>query len=523
VRGKPTFLPGETCRQALEESNPRRETGLRRQGSAEAIVPWPSPREGPNVKEGRDLSSSRDEQRRRTSPDRGTAGRAKAVKPPGLGQRAEPSPARDEDLSSAEGERVWEQVFARHNLFAALKRVEANGGAPGIDGMTVSELRPYLITHWLETRASLDAGEYQPSPVRRVEIPKPDGGVRLLGIPTVIDRLIQQAVAQVLTPLFEPGFSPHSYGFRPGRRAHDAVAAAQGYIREGYTWVVDVDLEKFFDRVNHDKLMARVARVVKDRQVLALIRKYLEAGVLVNGVVLEAGEGTPQGGPLSPLLANIMLDDLDKELERRGHQFVRYADDCNIYVRSRRAGERVMNSVRQFLEQKLSLKVNEKKSAVARPAKRKFLGFSFFWHKGAVRVRVATPALERCRERLRQLTRRTQHGRLAEILQDINKYVMGWVGYFRLADTPSVFARLEEWLRRRLRQLVWKRWKRGKTRWRELVALGVPPDKAGLGAVGTSPWRMAASPVVNMGLSNAYWRKQGLRSITERYHQLRTA
>jgi group II intron reverse transcriptase/maturase len=280
-------------------------------------------------------------------------------------------------MSNAEGGSVWERVLERQNLLAALKRVEANGGAPGIDGMTVEELRPYLKEHWLEIRASLEAGTYQPSPVRRVEIPKLDGGVRMLGIPTVIDRLIQQAVAQVLTGLFEPRFSPHSYGFRPGRRAHDAVKAAQGYIREGYTWVVDVDLEKFFDRVNHDKLMARVARVVKDKRVLALIRKYLESGVMVNGVVLETEEGTPQGGPLSPLLANIMLDDLDKELEKRGHRFVRYADDCNIYVRSKRAGERVMNSLRRFLEGKLSLKVNERKSAVDRPWKRKLLGFSF--------------------------------------------------------------------------------------------------------------------------------------------------
>lgn len=469
------------------------------------------------------MSSSRDEHRRQTFPDRDTAGGTKTVKPPGDHQRAEPSPARDEDLSSAEGKGVWERVMARANLFRALGRVEANGGAPGIDGMTVEELRSYLIAHWLEIRASLDAGVYQPSPVRRVEIAKPDGGVRLLGIPTVMDRLIQQAVAQVLTPLFEPGFSPQSYGFRPGRRAHEAVTIAQGYIREGYTWVVDMDLEKFFDRVNHDKLMARVARVVKDRRVLALIRRYLESGVMVNGVVMETGEGTPQGGPLSPLLANIMLDDLDKELEKRGHRFVRYADDCNIYVRSRRAGERVMNSVRQFLEQTLSLKVNEKKSAVDRPWKRKFLGFSYFWRKGKVLVRVARQALDRSREKLRQLTRRTRHGTLEEIIQNINRYTTGWIGYFRLADTPSVFAELDEWLRRRLRQLVWKRWKRGKTRWRELVALGVSPDKAGLGAVGKSPWRMAASPVVHMGLSNAYWRKQGLQGIAERYHQLRSA
>ena len=440
----------------------------------------------------------------------------------GLDQRAEPSPARDEGLSDVEGG-VWERVVARENLFQALKRVKANGGAPGMDGMTVSELPAYLKEHWLEIRASLEAGSYRPQPVRRQAIAKPGGGERLLGIPTVIDRLIQQAVAQVITPLFEERFSPHSYGFRPGRRAHDAVRAAQGYIRAGYTWVVDVDLEKFFDRVQHDKLMARVARVVKDRRVLALIRKYLESGVMVNGVVMETEEGTPQGGPLSPLLANIMLDDLDKELERRGHRFVRYADDCNVYVRSRRAGERVMNGVRRFVEERLSLKVNEAKSAVDRAWRRKFLGFSFYGRKGDVLVRVAKQALNRCRDRLRHLTRRTRHGKLEDIIEAVNQYMMGWIGYFRLADTPSVFEELDGWLRRRLRQLVWKRWKRGKTRWRELVALGVPAERAALGVIGTSPWRMAASPVVNEGLSNVFWQKQGLRSITERYHQLRSA
>ena len=287
--------------------------------------------------------------------------------------------------------------------------------------------------------------------------------------------------------------------------------------------IVGYSVVQLFDRVNHDKLMARVARVVKDRRVLALIRKYLESGVMVNGVVLDTEEGTPQGGPLSPLLANIMLDDLDEELERRGHRFVRYADDCNIYVRSRRAGERVMNSVRRFLGEVLSLKVNERKSTVDRAWRLKFLGFSFYKRKGEIRVRWAKQALDRCQEKLRQLTRRTRSGKLEGILQRINEYGMGWIGYFRLADTPSVFAELDEWLRRRLRQLVWKRWKRGTTRWRELVALGVPRERAALGAVGTSPWRMAASPVVHEGLSNAYWRKQGLRSIVERYHQLRSA
>jgi group II intron reverse transcriptase/maturase len=299
------------------------------------------------------------------------------------------------------------------------------------------------------------------------------------------------------------------------------VAAAQAYVREGYDWVVDIDLEKFFDRVNHDLLMARVARVVKDKRVLRLIRRYLESGVLVNGVVHDTEEGTPQGGPLSPLLANILLDDLDKELERRGHRFVRYADDCNLYVQSQRAGERVLDSIRQFLEQKLKLKVNQKKSAVARAGKRKFLGFSLLKRSGRVDVRVASQALDRLKDKLRPLTRRTRHGTLEEILQGINRQIVGWVGYFRLADTPSVFQELDEWLRRRLRQLVGKRWKRGKTRYRELVKLGVPRGMAGLGAVGTSPWRMAATPVVNMALSNAYWRKQGLVSLAERYRQLR--
>jgi len=286
---------------------------------------------------------------------------------------------------------------------------------------------------------------------------------------------------------------------------------------------VDIDLERFFDRVNHDKLMARVARVVKDRRVLALIRKYLKSGVMVNGVVLETGEGTAQGGPLSPLLANIMLDDLDKELERRGHRFVRYADDCNIYVGSRRAGERVMKSVRRFLEEGLRLRVNEQKSAVDRPWRRKFLGFSFLLRKGQVLVRVAKQALTHGQDKLRQLTRRVRGGRLRDIIRAINEYTRGWVGYFWLADTRSVFEELDKWLRRRLRQLVWKRWKRGTTRCRELMGLGVPRERAKLGATGTSPWRMAATPAVQEGLSNAYRREQGLESIAERYRLLRRA
>ncbi len=443
------------------------------------------------------------------------------MKPQGADQRAELSPARDEGEANVSGEGVWEQVFERNNLFQALKRVEGNGGAPGIDGMTVQEMRPWLKGHWLEVRATLDNGSYRPSPVRRVEIPKPDGGVRLLGIPTVIDRLIQQAMAQTLTPLFEPRFSDRSYGFRPGRSAHDAVKTAQKYIEEGYDWVVDIDLEKFFDRVNHDKLMARVARVVKDRRVLKLIRGYLESGVMINGVVMDTEEGTPQGGPLSPLLANIMLDDLDKELEQRGLRFVRYADDCNIYVASERAAERVMASVKRFLAEKLSLKVNERKSAVDRPWKLKFLGFSFYKRKG-VRVRVAPKALDRFRARIRRLTKRTRQGKLAQVIHEVNQYTMGWIGYFRLSDAKSTFEDLDAWIKRRLRQLVWKRWKRGTTRWQELMKLGVPAKMAGLGAVQDGPWRMAKSPIVHWGLNNAFWQQQGLRSITERYLQLRS-
>jgi group II intron reverse transcriptase/maturase len=440
------------------------------------------------------------------------------VKLPWADQRAEPSPAQDEGKPNAE---LWDRIWERQNLYAALERVERNGGAPGIDGMTVAELRPYLKEHWLEIRAALDQQSYQPSPVRRVEIPKPDGGVRLLGIPTVLDRLLQQAIAQALTPLFEPLFSTHSYGFRPGRNAHQAIKQAQEYVQEGYEWVVDIDLEKFFDRVNHDMLMARVARVVKDKRTLKLIRAYLNSGVMVNGVVLDTEEGTPQGGPLSPLLSNIMLDDLDKELEKRGHKFVRYADDCNIYVRTQRAGERVMESVKTFLEKKLKLKVNLKKSKVDRATRVKFLGFSFFKRKGEVLIRVANRSLERFREKLRRLTKRTRSGKLEDLIQQINQYTIGWMGYFWQANTPSVFEDLDSWVRRRLRQMVWKRWKRGRTRYQELVKLGIPRWRAQGGAGGKSPWRMANSPVIKEALGNAYWRNSGLKSLKDRYQELR--
>lgn len=403
----------------------------------------------------------------------------------------------------------------------ALKRVESNKGAAGIDGMEVQDLRGFLKEHWLEVREALESGKYRPSPVRRVEISKPDGGVRQLGIPTVLDRLIQQATAQVLTPMFEQVFSPHSYGFRPGRSAHQAVQQAQAYIRAGYDWVVDIDLEKFFDRVNHDMLMARVARVVKDKRVLKLIRAYLESGVMINGVVMDTEEGTPQGGPLSPLLSNIMLNDLDRELEERGHKFVRYADDCNIYVKTQRAGERVLESVKQHLEKKLKLKVNPKKSKVEKATRAKFLGFSFFKRKGEVFIRIANRTKERFMEKIRHLTKRTRSSKLEDILSEINRYIRGWIAYFRLATTPSVYEELDEWIRRRLRQLLWKRWKRGTARYRELIHLGVPKERAALGATGRSPWRMAHAPVIHEALSNTFWRNSGLESITERYNHLR--
>jgi len=464
------------------------------------------------------VSSLRNEQGRQKFSDRETDELTQQVKPEGEVQSAEPFPARDNGKSD---ERVWKAVFSRENMQTALKRVESNKGAAGMDGMKVTDLRGYLKANWLEVSEVLESGKYQPNPVRRVEIPKPDGGVRQLGIPTVLDRLIQQAIAQVLTQLFEATFSPHSYGFRPGRSAHQAVEQSQEYIREGYDWVVDIDLEKFFDRVNHDMLMARVARVVKDKRVLKLIRAYLESGVMVNGVVMETEEGTPQGGPLSPLLSNIMLNDLDRELEERGHKFVRYADDCNIYVKTERAGERVLKSVKQYLEKKLKLKVNPKKSKVERATRAKFLGFSFWKRKGEVFIRLANRTKERFVEKIRRLTKRTRSGKMEDIVSEVNRYTRGWIGYFRLATTPSVYLGLDEWIRRRLRQIQWKRWKRGTTRYRELVKLGVPRERAALGAGGTSPWRMSHSPIIHEALNNAYWRSTGLESITERYNQLR--
>jgi len=402
-------------------------------------------------------------------------------------------------------EKLMEEVCEWENCEQALKRVKANKGEPGIDGMTVEALPAYLKEHWLTIREQLLAGNYRPQPVKRVEIPKPDGGVRKLGIPTVLDRLIQQAVLQVLQPRWNPTFSDHSYGFRPYRSAHMAVAQAQQYVGEGYDWVVDLDLEKFFDRVNHDRLMAAVARRVSDKGMLKLIRSFLTAGVMEWGLVSPVDEGTPQGGPLSPLLSNLVLDEFDRELEKRGHRFVRYADDCNVYVGSERAGQRVMESITQFITRKLKLKVNADKSAVARPWERKFLGFSLSPGKEKKR-RIAPKALQRFKQKARELTSRTRGRSIEQIVKELASYLRGWKSYFAFCQTPWVLGRLDQWVRRRLRAIVWKQWKGGTVRYRHLRNRGVDSALAARTAGSAhGPWRLANSPALHLALPNAYF------------------
>ena len=406
-------------------------------------------------------------------------------------------------------------------MLLALRRVEENKGSHGVDMMPVQDLRQHIVENWLHIKEAILQGTYEPMPVRRVEIPKPDGGVRLLGIPTVTDRLIQQAIAQVLSKIYDPMFSEQSYGFRPNRSAHDAVRKARGYIKDGYRWVVDMDLEKFFDKVNHDRLMSTLAKRIQDKALLKLIRKYLQAGVMTNGVVSATEEGTPQGGPLSPLLSNIVLDELDKELEARGHKFVRYADDCNIYVKSKRAGERTMKSVKRFVEGKLRLKVNEKKSAVDRPWKRKFLGFSFTSSREP-KVRIAKESIKRVKKKIREITSRKMPYPMEYRIQRLNQYLIGWCGYFALADTKSIFYELDGWIRRRLRMCLWKEWKKPKTKIRNLKKLGVPVWQAyEWGNSRKGYWRISKSPVLHRTLDNSYWKSRGLRSLHERYEFLR--
>jgi len=427
--------------------------------------------------------------------------------------------------SGAEAEQLLEAVVERKNMWLALKQVERNSGAAGVDNMTVGQLRTYLREHWLRIKEELLAGSYQPQPVLKVEIPKPGGkGMRMLGIPTVVDRLLQQALHQVLSPLFEPHFSESSYGFRPQRSAHQAVLKARQYVREGRRWVVDMDLEKFFDRVNHDILMSRLARRIKDKRVLRLIRRYLQAGMMSNGLTTGRREGTPQGGPLSPLLSNILLDELDKELERRGHKFCRYADDCNVYVQSRSAGARVRKSLTIFLERRLRLKVNAEKSAVARPWDRKFLGYSVTSQRES-RLKVAPGSVQRLKEKLREIFRRGRGRNLGKLIEEeLTPLLRGWMNYFRLAEVKGIFEELDSWIRRKLRNLIWRKWKRPLTRMKQLIGRGLARVQALRSAMnGRGPWWNAGAAHMHAAFPKSYFDRCGLLSLMDQRRRFQLA
>lgn len=432
------------------------------------------------------------------------------------GQRSGEARSATHGDGRSEMDHLMEEVVRRRNVLKALRRVRQNKGSPGVDGMTVDELPKYLMEHWKEIRSALLTGTYQPQPVRRQRIPKSDGEVRELGIPCVLDRLIQQAILQVLQPRFDPTFSDHSFGFRPGRSAHDAVREAQGYIQESRRWVVDVDLERFFDRVNHDVLMGRLAKRIGDKRMLKIIRRYLEAGVLAEGITAERHEGTPQGGPLSPLLANILLDEVDKALEQRGHTFVRYADDCNVYVRSKRSGERVMDALKG-LYSRLRLRINEEKSAVDTVWRRKFLGYSFWVAKGGkVKRRVADKALKAMKERVRQITRRTGGRSLERVTKELGEYLRGWKGYFSLSETSGIFRSLDEWIRRRIRMVQLKQWKTGRTAYREFLLRGVPPLVAARACTHIYRWWLTAGHLAtNMAMPNRLIERMGVPRLAD--------
>lgn len=414
--------------------------------------------------------------------------------------------------------RLLEDVLERDNMLEAMYRVIRNKGSHGIDGMKIDKLREHVKKTWLTVKSKLLEGKYNPSPVRRVEIPKPDGGVRLLGIPTVQDRMIQQAIAQVLNKIYEPTFSESSFGFRPNRGARNAIKQSETYINEGYKWVVDMDLEKFFDKVNHDILMRKLEKKIKDKRLLKLIRKYLESGVLINGIKVSSEEGTPQGGPLSPLLANIMLDDIDKELEKRGHRFCRYADDCNIYVKSKRAGLRVMDSITRIIENELKLKVNKDKSAVDIVIKRKFLGFSFYFDKGEAKIRIHEKSIKRFKEKVKSITNRNRGISMDDRLMRLNDSIKGWINYFGIANAKRKLMELDQWIRRRLRACIWKQWKKISTRHRNLVKLGINKWKAWEYAnTRKGYWRISNSPILSKSLNNKYLESIGFVSLTQIY------
>ena len=420
-----------------------------------------------------------------------------------------------------ETSRLMEEVLRRENVLAAYKRVVRNGGAAGVDGMTVDKLMAHCREHWARIREELLSGRYKPQPVRRVEIPKPDGkGTRMLGIPTVIDRMIQQALLQVLQPIFDPTFSDASYGFRPGRGAHGAVQRAREHMAAGHRWVVDLDLAKFFDRVNNDVLMSRVARRVKDKRVLLLIRRYLQAGIMEGGLVSPRVEGTPQGGPLSPLLSNILLDDLDRELEKRGHRFVRYADDANVYVRSKAAGERVMASLERFLVKRLRLQINHDKSAVARPWVRKFLGYGVTVDRRP-KLKVAPQSIQRLKAKLLVVFRSGRGKNLGRVIRDTRPVIRGWVAYFRLSEVKAGFEALDEWLRRKLRCILWRQWKRPRTRAKKLRQMGLEPERAWISAYnGHGPWWNAGASHMNQAVPTRMLRRMGLLSFLDEHRRL---
>jgi len=415
--------------------------------------------------------------------------------------------------------RLMEEIVSRANMMKAYHRVVSNKGAAGIDGMTTGRLQEYLHREWPRIKEELLLGTYLPQPVRKVEIPKPNGGTRVLGIPTVLDRLIQQAVYQELGPLFEPGFSASSYGFRPGKSAHQAVEAARTNVADGRRWVVDIDLAQFFDRVNHDILMSRIARKITDKRVLLLIRSYLQAGLFAGGIISRRSEGMPQGGPLSPLLSNILLDELDKELERRGHSFCRYADDANIYVRTRRSAERVMASITSFLEQRLKLTVNQEKSAVDRPWNRQFLGYGMTNHR-LPKLKVGTKAVDRLKSRLREIVRKGRGRNLKRVIDDVTPLLRGWTNYFKLSEVRKPFEELDGWFRRKLRCILWRQWKRSFTRARKLMQRGLSEERAWHSAQnGRGPWWNSGASHMNEAFDKTYFTKLGLVSLLHQFHR----